>query len=200
MQDTEAGLRLVRRGGPLRHLVTLRRFVSHNQTVIVNPRNAASRCPQLWTVPWSEGDARRLDGGRPVSYRRYPRCGGTAPTGRLRPQSGTLPYTTFENAGLAHTRDGRIESARMTDPRMSQTAGLACRLRGGQDSSPASGNRRTCARGPARSEPATRSAPLIASRPLEYRCGNVRPATGLSGLVGFPLRGPGVGPIAVPPY
>src|SRR6478609_7803996 len=133
MQDTEAGLRLVRRGGPLRHLATLRPFASHNQTVIVNPRNAASRCPQLWTVPWSEADARRLDGGRPVSYRRYPRCGGTAPTGRLRPQSGTLPYTTFENAGLAHTRDGRIESARMTDPRMSQTAGLACRLRGGQD-------------------------------------------------------------------
>ena len=91
--------------------MTLRRFVSHNQTVIVNPRNAASRCPQLWTVPWSEADARRLDGGRPVSYRRYPRCGGTAPTGRLHPQSGTLPHTTFENAGPAPHPEMRAEEA-----------------------------------------------------------------------------------------
>jgi hypothetical protein len=44
-----------------------------------------------------------------VSYPRYPRFGGMAPTDRLRPHWGILPCTTFENAGLAHIRDGRIK-------------------------------------------------------------------------------------------
>jgi hypothetical protein len=74
--------------------------------------------------------ARRRPAGELPEVPEVWRCGAHRPTS---PQWETLPYTTFENAGLAHTP--RCAHRKRTDDRCARvtTAGLACRLRGEQD-------------------------------------------------------------------